>query len=364
LRVAIGVLCGTTGGPATYGRRLVEALAAANRCELVVVTDRPDAFAAARCETFAVPFRGGADRLRWLHLALPRALAEVRPDLYHDTKHALPWRCRVPAVVSLHDLAFHRCPQTFPFGARVFLQRSTAHAVRRARAVLVPSRATAADVADIHPRAAAKVRCVPYGIAPRAPIAPAELDAMRARLGLTGRWILHVGTLQPRKNVDLLVRAVRLLRAEGFPHRLLLAGRVGWQARATLAEIERDDTARWLGEVSGEDLAALYASAEVFVSPSAYEGFGFTVGDALAAGVPAVISDISSLPELCGEAAVRIARLDAEGVAAAMRAVLNDAALRQRLAAAGQRRAAELDWARTAAGTLAVYEEVLAGARS
>lgn len=361
--VAIGVLCGTTGGPATYGMRLAAALAENGSVAVTVVTDRPQAFAGVDCRTVEVPFTGGLDRLRWLHARLPKALSKLRCDLYHDTKHALPWRCPLPAVVSLHDLAFHRCPETFPWLARTFLRRSTADAVARARAVIVPSQATARDFTEIHARHAAKVRLVPYGVAPHTPAAPEQLASVRERYGLQGRWILHVGTLQPRKNVDLLVRAVRELRQGGAPQRLLLAGRKGWQAEATLAEVARDDTARWLGDVPADDLPVLYDLAEVFVSPSAYEGFGFTVADALAAGLPTVISDVSSLPEVCGDAAVRIARLDVEGIVAALRQVLDDDGLRQRLALAGRRRAAELSWQRTAAATVAVYEEVVRGSQ-
>src|SRR5690606_33554484 len=136
------------------------------------------------------------------------------------------------------------------------------------------------------------------------------------RLGVPERYVLHVGTLQARKNVDLLVRAVRALRAQGFPHRAVLVGRRGWLAGPTLAEIERDDTAVWLGAVAGADLAALYAGADAFVSPSAYEGFGLAVGDALAAGVPTVVSPAGSLPEVCGDAAVRLPALEVDAIAA------------------------------------------------
>jgi glycosyltransferase involved in cell wall biosynthesis len=166
-----------------------------------------------------------------------------------------------------------------------------------------------------------------------------------------------VGTIQARKNVDLLVQAMRSLRRSGLPHRVVLAGRRGWLAAPAFREIEADDTASWLGAVPGADLPALYAMADAFVSPSAYEGFGFTVADALAAGTPTVISPISSLPELCGDAAVRIEELTAEGVAAALGPLLQDQERRRTLADQGRRRAAEFSWRRAAQETLAVYQE-------
>ena len=130
---------GTTGGPATYGRRLVTALGERDGLRLSVLTDRPELFEQARCEPVHLPLQGGLDRLRWTWLALPKALRELRPDVFHDTKNALPWPCPVPAVVTVHDLAYYRCPESFSLGSRLFLKRATSAAVRRSQRVLVPS---------------------------------------------------------------------------------------------------------------------------------------------------------------------------------------------------------------------------------
>src|SRR5712675_2165914 len=161
LHVGIGVLAGVTGGPATYGRRLVAALAAlGEQLQVTVLTDRPDAFAGLGCGLVHLPMRGGIDRLRWQYRALPRALVRLRPAVYHDTKNALP----LAAVVTVHDLAYHTVPETFGWLSRTFLRRATAAAVRRARIVVVPSQATATDLARIHPFAAPKLQVVPHGI--------------------------------------------------------------------------------------------------------------------------------------------------------------------------------------------------------
>jgi glycosyltransferase involved in cell wall biosynthesis len=166
--------------------------------------------------------------------------------------------------------------------------------------------------------------------------------------------------MQPRKNIAPLIRAVRLLRRRGAALVLVLAGRRGWLDRDVLAEIAADRAAvRWLGEVPAEDLDALYRTALAFVSPSAYEGFGLAVGDALAAGLPCVISDRAALPEVCGDAALRIEQLTDDGIASALARVIAEPELRARLAAAGQCRAAELTWPRCAAATRAAYAEAL-----
>lgn len=363
LHIAIAVLCGTTGGPATYGRRLAQALAdlaAAEGLELSVLTDRPADFPAAGVRLVDLPMRGGVDRLRWQYLALGKAVRALRPDVFHDTKNALPFGLRCPAVVTVHDLAYRTVPQTFGAASRWFLRLATADAVRRAFAVVVPSLATADDVARFHPRCRDRLHVVPHGIDPAPAVAGGLLAEVRARLHLPDHYVLHVGTLQARKNVDLVIQGVRTLRREGLPHRAVVVGRRGWLADAALREIERDDTALWLEHVAAPDLPAVYAGASAFVSPSAYEGFGFAVADALAAGVPTVIADASSLPELCGDGAVRLPGLTGDAVAAALRGLFADPAAARALGARGRARAAQFRWSDCAIGHVRAYRAAAA----
>ena len=358
--VGIGVLAGSTGGPATYGTRLVAALAESDEIQITVVTDHAEAFTGVQgVEILDLPMRGGVDRLRWQYLSLPRALRRLGCGLYHDTKNALPTGLSLPTVVTVHDLAYYRCPESFGLLSRAFLRGATRRAVARATRVVVPSRATAVDVGEIFSGSADKTRVVHHGIDPFPSQTSDSLAVVREKYHLDGPYVLHVGTVQARKNVDLLVQGVRRLRAEGLPHRCVLVGRQGWLAAPALREIRADDTAIWLGEVPSSDLPALYSQAAAFVSPSAYEGFGFTVADALAAGTPTVISAISSLPEICGSAAVQIEDLSESGIAKALGPVLRDATLRSDLAQRGRARAAEFTWERAGRQTLAVYREAL-----
>jgi len=156
------------------------------------------------------------------------------------------------------------------------------------------------------------------------------------------------------------VRAVRQLRAEGLPHRLVLAGRRGWKSDAAFAEIARDDTALWLGEALADDLAALYALADAFCSPSGYEGFGLTVAEAMASGVPVVASRNSSLPEVVGDAGVLLDALTPDAIAGALRPLLADPEARRRLGEAGKARAATFTWERAAERTVDAYRDALA----
>jgi alpha-1,3-rhamnosyl/mannosyltransferase len=151
---------------------------------------------------------------------------------------------------------------------------------------------------------------------------------------------------------------VRLLRAEGLRHRLVLAGRRGWKSERAFEEIARDDATLWLGEA--DDLAALYKLADAFCSPSSYEGFGLAVAEAMAAGVPVVAARNSSLPEVVGDAGVLVDALTPEAIAAALRPLLRDRDGRKRLGAAGAARAATFTWERAAEGTVRAYRDALA----
>ncbi len=299
--------------------------------------------------------RGGIDRLRWQHVAVPKALRKLRPDVYHDTKNALPWRLRCPSVVTVHDLAYHTVPESFGFASRQFLLRATRSAVRRAKAIVVPSQATATDLGRYYPSSASRTHVVPHGIDPQPAYDTQLAEQETRRLGLPSNYVLHVGTIQARKNVDLVIAAVRQLRANGFDFRAAIVGRRGWLSERAFAEIERDDTAIWIEHLNDAELAACYARAAAFVSPSAYEGFGFAVADALAAGVPTVISNVSSLPELCGDAAIRLASISAEAIAAALADVLHDPSRRAELGKLGRERAAQFSWQTCAEGHLRAY---------
>ena len=359
--VAIAVLSGTTGGPATYGRKLVVALQATGDVRLSVLTDRPDVLAQdldanpENVELVDLPMQGGIDRLRWQHFAVPKALGKLQPDVYHDTKNALPRKLRCPAAVTVHDLAYHTVPESFGWASRTFLRRATRDAVKRAKAIIVPSQATATDLARFYPSSEGRTFVVPHGIDPAPIIADAELAAAATRLGLPEHYVLHVGTIQARKNVDLVIQAVRQLRAAGLPHRAVIVGRRGWLSQRALTEMQRDDTAHWIEHVGDDDLAACYARAAAFVSPSAYEGFGFAVADALAAGVPTAIANISSLPELCGDAAVLLPELSSDAIAQALGPLLRDPDRSRRLAQLGRQRASSFDWQACADGHVRAY---------
>jgi glycosyltransferase involved in cell wall biosynthesis len=188
-----------------------------------------------------------------------------------------------------------------------------------------------------------------------------SVEAARERFGLPGKYILSVGTLEPRKNLSLLVESFALLRKWKIDdYRLVIAGEKGWkydQIFRTVRDLGLEDEVRFLGYVPTEDLPLLYRGAELFVYPSLYEGFGVPILEAMACGCPVVASDRASIPEVCGAAGILVAPEDRDDVAEAMGRVLSDPSLADAMRVRGRERAEGFRWETSARALLLLYEE-------
>jgi glycosyltransferase involved in cell wall biosynthesis len=225
--------------------------------------------------------------------------------------------------------------------------------------VLVPSRSTYRDVVALAGAAPQRVAIIPYAADPRFGRRPAERDllAVRRRLDLPERFLLAVGTLEPRKNLATLFAALEALRRTLTPPpTLVVAGREGWGDVATSTRRQALGSAvAFTGHVGEADLIALYHLATVFVYPSRYEGFGFPILESFWANCPVVSTTSSSIPEVAGDAALLVDPLDAPALAAAIARVWTDPALAARLRAAGAERTRQFTWAKCAEQTVAAY---------
>lgn len=282
----------------------------------------------------------------WLHLGWPKVERAVgRVDVTHATG-LIPCPTDAPLVVTLHDLAFVHEPKHFSrHGVRTF-RASLEHIRRHADIVLCSSQATLDDVAFAGVDGD-RLRLVPLGVdTERA--SPADVARVRALFGLPERYLLFVGTLEPRKNLSGLTAAIGLLD-EPLP--LVVAGADGWGD----LDIEPACDVRFLGFVPNEDLDALYAGAEVFCYPSEREGYGLPVLEAMAQGVPVVTSVGTATEETAGTAAVLVQPKDpadiARGIAEAQRR-------HAELSAKGVAHALKRSWSHTASLTAAVYREL------
>jgi glycosyltransferase involved in cell wall biosynthesis len=355
-------------GNETYAANLVEALAEVDReNRYTVYVTRPEAEA-----------RFGG---RWPHVSLRRTLphtplvripltlsAELRRrpvDLLHVQYTAPPF-APCPVVATIHDLSFEHLPETFKLRSRVQLRLTVRATARRAAHVIAPSEHTRRDLIETYGLDPARVTTVPLAASTRfRPVRDAdEIRRVRALYGISGEYVLAVGSIQPRKNLGRLVRAYSALRrARGRSNlpQLVLVGKKAWLYGETLRAVEEEGLGGSVvvtGYVSEGDLPALYTGALCFAYPSFYEGFGLPPLEAMSCGAAVLTGDRTSLPEVVGDAGLTVNPFDEGAISAALARLIDDDALRADLRARGLRRAREFDWRETARMTLQVYRRV------
>jgi glycosyltransferase involved in cell wall biosynthesis len=286
-------------------------------------------------------------------------------DVFHATDHLLPPLRRSQSVFTVHDLIYLFYPQYHLPLNRWYLTLMMPRFLRRADAIIAVSENTRRDVTRMMGIPAEKMTVIHEGVNPayHAGIAPAEVARVRQKYQLPERYILFLGTLEPRKNIGLLLEAYHaLLNRDPSVPRLVVAGRKGWLFEPVFEKVR----ALGLGEqvcftdwVPEADTPPLVAGAEVFAYPSLYEGFGLPPLEAMACGTPVITSTASSLPEVVGDGALLVDPHDAAALAQALERVLADAELRGSLRARAIARARLFTWEAAARQTLAVYQQVL-----
>lgn len=284
-------------------------------------------------------------------------------DVVHSVDVDYPVATRLPWVLTIHDLGALSHPEYFGKARPWLLRRMLSAATRSANAVICISEATAAEVVRFAgPAIEARISIVPLGLHGRffKPPSRAVLDDLPC-LPEPGRpYFLFTGSMNPRKNLVRVLRAFASVAYE-IPHSLVLAGALGWDSDAFLAAIDElglDGRVFRPGYVSDEQLRALYANAEAYVFPSLFEGFGLPIIEAMASGCPVLTSNLSSMPEVAGGAAMLVDPMREADIAEGMLALGTDASLRDGLRTQGLARARTFDWSITGARTLDIYRGV------
>ncbi|MEO7912417.1 MAG: glycosyltransferase family 1 protein [Roseiflexaceae bacterium] len=310
-------------------------------------------------------------------LALPRMLRTMQADLYHAPYYIRPYTgLPCPSITTLYDIIPRRFPEEASLRARRLFNLLTRLAIRTSHHLLAISASARDDLIAAFRIPSDRITVTPLAADPHfRPQPPAAIAAMRAKYDLPERYVLSLTSNKPHKNLVALIEAfAHVGDREGWSMgdrgalaipplspipKLVIAGH--WdprypEARAAAERLGLGDSVRFVPGVPEADLPALYSGAEIFAFPSRYEGFGLPPLEALACGAPVLCCDTSSLPEVVGAAALRVAPTPA-ALADGLARLLTDAALRAELHAAGPRRAALFSWQSTAQATLAVYEE-------
>ncbi|MDT7808370.1 MAG: hypothetical protein QOJ70_2183 [Acidobacteriota bacterium] len=355
-------------GNETYAANLVEALAEIDgENEYTIYVTRAEA---------AERFEG-----RWPNVRVQRTLphtplvripltlsAELRRrpvDLLHVQYTAPPF-APCPVVATIHDLSFEHLPETFKLRSRVQLKLTVRATARRAAHCIAPSEFTRRDLVETYGLDPERVTTIPLAASTRfRPVEDeGEVERVRRLYGIEGEYVLAVGSIQPRKNLARLVRAYSSLRGErgrsNLPQ-LVLVGKKAWLYGETLRAVEDEGLVGSVvltGYVSEGDLPALYTGALCFAYPSYFEGFGLPPLEAMSCGAPVLTGNLTSLPEVVGDAGLMVDPFDTEALAHALARLIDDDALRADLRERGLRRARDFDWRDTARMTLQTYRRV------
>lgn len=311
------------------------------------------------------PTRNPLVRIAWEQTVLPQLLRKENIRLFHGMAFAGPLAISVPWVTTIFDLSFIHFPTLFNRANRLYLKWAVGDSARRASRLIAISESTKQDLVRIYRVNPDKVAVIHCG-QDEDGTGQDTLDraaGFRERHHLDRPYVLHVGTIEPRKNIVRLLRAFAEAKRNGrLAHMLVLVGARGWKYTQVDQVIEDEGLAehvRFAGYVPQDELSLWYRGADLFVYPSLYEGFGLPLLEAMSNQVPVVASNSSSLPEVVGDAALVVSPTDESALAEAIVRALTDQPLRNQLVERGMRRAKCFSWERAAQETAQVYTDVL-----
>jgi glycosyltransferase involved in cell wall biosynthesis len=299
------------------------------------------------------------------NVQLHRAALDLDLDILHDPAGIAPFiapRGQYRRVVTVHDAVPFIYPHAEPVLTRLVFNTLVRRAGASADAVITVSRSAAADLERLAGIPPSKTAVTPNGVSVPGPMSEQERESHLARLELQPPYILVVGALHPRKNLPRILRAFDTLRVHGETARLVIVGPRSWGAngiyRMVIDRASAADDILYLGFVHDRVLDALYFRASLLAFPSLYEGFGLPALEAMVRGTPVLTSNVGSLPEVVGDAAVLVDPLSTDAMSDGMTRLLHDSGLRSELSRRGLERARQYTWERTAAATLRVYRSI------
>ena len=299
----------------------------------------------------------------WFQIELPLRLKKDRIDIFHGLFSRLPFVLPIPGVITAHDLSAYRMPR-FHKRKTHFTNLMYPVFVRKASRIIAVSEFTANELLSCFPEASGKITVV-YEAAPPDYFEIAdksELERVIGKYNLPDRFLLFLGTLEPRKNLERLLEAFTASRSI-IPHSLVISGAVGWKTKEFFNKLKGsaiENRIQLTGFVDREDIPTLMSLADVFIYPSLYEGFGLPVLEAMACGTPVITSNTSSLPEVTGNAAFLVDPYSSDSISNAVKTLVLDEERKTLMRERGLKRAGEFNWEKAARETLQVYRQVLA----
>ena len=303
-------------------------------------------------------------RFIWMQCILPYLIYKEKLDIFHFTNYLAPLMCPCPYIITISDMTIFTVPDFHTFRRRILHQSLLSILAKRSKAITTISEYSKQDIIKIlkvPPEKITVIYLAPHPIFK--PIYNAdELLRVRKKYLLPDKFILHVGTLEPRKNLVRLIQAFHELKMESeTPHKLVLVGNKGWHFQPVFNTISKLNLSHEIiitEYVPLNDLPAIYSLADILAYPSLYEGFGLPVAEAMATGTPVVTSNTTSLPEVAGDAAVLIDPASIDSIKEGLKLLLNNENVRMSLMEKGLKRVKEFSWEKAAKETIYLYEKV------
>lgn len=300
-------------------------------------------------------------RIFWDYFSLPYELKKDKIDFVHYFKPATTFLKIAPAIATMYDIIPLLYPETQTLVQRSYWRNQLPLTAKKCRHLITISEASKKDIVQTLQVNPENITVTPLGVSAEFhPVDDLKKNAARLKYGLPEKFILYLGTIEPRKNIARLIRAFNEIAGD-FPHALVIAGKWGWNYSEIERELKKSPYSSrilTLSYVNGRDLPSLYSAADVFVFPSFYEGFGLPPLEAMACGTPVITSNVSSLPEVVGNSGVLINPFDEKDIATGMIRVLENETIKDRLSRAGIERAKEFNWDNTAKATIDVYNKI------
>jgi glycosyltransferase involved in cell wall biosynthesis len=306
-------------------------------------------------------------RIAWEQFIAPFRLLWDRPALLHCPVNVMPLLALPRTVITIHDLGFMRFPERYKKAKRLYLHALTALSAKRAKHLITPSEAIRQEVIELLKIPPERVTAIAEGVSEHfKPYPTEEVAQFRREKGLPAKFVLYVGTLEPRKNIPALIKAFAQWRSENPTEaegvRLVLGGAKGWFYEEIFRLVEQlglSEVVDFPGYLREADLPLWYNSARCFVYPSVYEGFGLPPLEAMACGCPVITSDTSSIPEVVGEAGILVKPDDVAALTAALNRLLTDETAWTAYRAKGLAQAARFTWQEAARQTFGIYRQIV-----
>lgn len=356
-------------GVGVYAKNLLFALAEISKTRFnVLLLEDIQAAKKMNCIRTAISYENHPFGDLWEILLLPIYLKKKKVKVFHSPTFHLPlFTPGIKKVVTIHDLVMYKYPYTQPTAFRIYSRIHTMISAKISDAIIVPSHSTKQDVINTFKIDENKVHVIHEATTDAfRPIKEISLlEGARAKYNLPQKYILFVGSMEPRKNLYRLIQSYSDLRRNGkIEQKLVICGGKGWlneyeRILKLINEMGIEKDVIFPGYIPDEDLSAIYNMADLFVYPSLYEGFGLSPLEAMSCGCPVIASTTSSMPEVVGEAAIMVNPYDIEGLADAMCRVLTNKELRLKMKKQGIERAKMFSWKRCATETLEVYKNLI-----